>query len=209
MLFVVFLSLKLLMVVETASGQDKGKLAVVLGGSNFGGTGTGSLGGLWQFSNRFAVRPEFTISHVDNRFNFGSADQHTTTTNTGYGVSGLITVHKINSLRLYVSPRFAYAKSASNTTLTPSGGVGGGLGGALPGGSLGNVTSSYDVSGPYSGRVSFGGQYALNHHFSIFGESGVEDVLMQTPEGQTQYTSLTKQSTWQTVTTFGLLLYFR
>jgi len=197
-----------LLIAGTANGQSDRRLAVMPGGSSFGGTGTGSLGGLWQISNRFAVRPEFTIGHVDSRFTFGSTDQHTTTTNTGYGISGLITVHRMDSLRLYLSPRFAYSKSASNTTSIFSGSGLGTVGGA-PVGSVGTVTSSNDISGPYSGRVSFGGQYALNPHFGIFAESGVENVLMRTTQGQTQVGTSTKQSTWQTVTTFGVLLYFR
>jgi len=188
---------------EIVYGQDtSGKLAIVLGGSNFGGTGTGSVGGLWQITRHIAVRPEFTINHVDYRYQSGSFELHTTTTNTGYGISGPITIHNNDSLRLYISPRFAYARSATGTTQAFGGA---GLGGAPSGGLKG--TSSNVTSGPYSGRVSFGGQYAFNHRFSVFGETGVEDILMRT--NQTQFSNSTKQSTWQIVTAFGLLLYFK
>jgi hypothetical protein len=183
----------MLLCIEVVNGQDKpGKLAVVLGGSNFGGAGTGSVGGLWQITSRIAIRPEFTINHVDSR-SPGRNQPHMTTTSTGYGISGPITIHNNDSLRLYISPRFAYSRSDSTTTLITNAGVE-------------NSTSSV-TSGPYSGRVSFGGQYALNRHFSVFGETGVENLRM--PIAQTLFSSSTKQSTWQVVTAFGLLLYFK
>jgi len=208
MIPLVALSLMLL-AAQIVNGQDKwGKLAVVLGGSNFGGTGTGSLGGLWQITNRIAVRPEFTINHVDYRYQSGSFEQHTTTTNTGYGISGPITLHRNENLRLYISPRFAYARSASGTTFITGGGLGApGVG--TGGGTAATSASSSVTSGPYSGRISFGGQYALNRHLSVFGETGVEDILMRTHQGQSNFAASTKQSTWQIVTAFGFLLYFK
>jgi len=181
----------------SASAQDTGKFAVAVGTLNIGESASGSVGVLWQFAHRFAVRPDFTYSYKYSQYNnlsYGNPGfdytQHTTTTTTGLGISGPISIYSKDNLRLYVSPRFAFYRTSISSGVS------------------GSFHSSSESSswGPYSARLSFGAQYALSHRFAVYGDSGIENVWSKTPISQ--FGSSTRSSNWQTTTAIGLLVYF-
>ncbi len=122
-----------------------------------------SVGVLVRVTDNVAVRPELTFSQGSSTSTQavlpGVANSQTTldTSGVSVGASALVYVRRWDSLRAYVSPRFAY--SHNSTTV---------------GGAGGNVTGlSDDVSGSnYTVTGSFGAEYALGARFAVFGEIG-------------------------------------
>jgi len=149
-----------------ANAQEPGKLAAVVGASTSNLTGVGTAGALWQFSNHFAVRGDFSITHSYTAYHssYTQSTSEETSRAVAAGASVLITLHKQDNLRIYVSPRYAYSFKSYATEFT-------GEYTSPP------TSSSYDRSSyPKSWSASFGGQYNFSHRFGVFGESGVENV---------------------------------
>jgi hypothetical protein len=138
---------------RVASAQDEPKIGVTMGYPS-------AIGVQWQIADRIAVRPEITLTRStgDSTSNdlLGTAPLSTNdSTGVGVGLSALFYVARWESLRTYVSPRFAYSRTTTSATTTP-------------GSSTSDSTSSaYVTSG------SFGAQYSLGRHFGVFGEIGL------------------------------------
>ena len=168
-----------------ANAQEQGKLAVVVGASNSNLTESGTVGVLWQFANRFAVRSELSGMHTDRR----SSSPYSTSDNisrvVSFGVSGPITIHKQDSLRVYVSPRYARSYNFSKYKYQ-------------------STTQSVLTWTQYSVSGSFGGQYNFSRRFGVFGESGAEYMVSQPDSPYYQNTIYS----WKMASTVGLLLYF-
>src|SRR5438034_215792 len=112
-----------------ANAQEKGQAGLTMGYP-------ASVGLVWQPSDGFALRPEFSFSRtsIDSSLT-GSGD----TSSLGVGLSGLFYVGRWESLSAYVSPRFTYNRLSSESSGTV----------ALPA-----TTKTYSFTG------SFGSQYA-------------------------------------------------
>ena len=156
----------------SAAHAQEPKLALTMGYPS-------SIGVLWQASNRIAIRPETTFSKGSNDSSSTNSIAGTTTSSpsdgwaVGVGVSALFYLTRVDALRTYVTPRFAYSKTSSSTNLP------------------GNLaTSSTDLSS-YTTSASFGAQYALGRHFGVLGEIGVSYA-----------TTTTRSSVVETITTF-------
>ena len=135
-----------------------------------------SVGALWNVSERVALRPELSLIHTSDDGTsslaglFGSSGSSSSDLWTvGVGVSGLFYISKAESLRTYVSPRFAYTRtsiSGTNTSTTA----------ALPPIVIGGSTTTSTTSGAsaiYFVSGSFGAQYSLGSRFAVFGELGL------------------------------------
>ena len=126
-------------VCATANAQEAGQVGITMGYP-------ASIGVMWHVSDSVAVRPEIAFSTSSSSNDFG-AD---TTTVSG-GASGLFYVAKWDHVRAYVSPRFSYGHSTSDSTGT----IG-----------ITSKSSTYNVVG------SFGAQYTPHKRFAVFGETG-------------------------------------
>jgi opacity protein-like surface antigen len=156
-----------------ASAQDEPKAGLTV-------AFPGSVGLLWQLSERFAIRPDISLSW--------SSSESTTLTSLGgggllpsigfestsdtrsvnVGVSALFTVRRRDALRIYVAPRVGYTRSDTTITSTVSGPLPPGIpSGLFPPATRDNSNSGYAIAGV------FGAQYALSDRFALFGEAGV------------------------------------
>ena len=136
-----------------ASAQDEGKVGLTMGYPS-------AIGVLWHVTDRVAVRPEFTwslsstqtltLDDIAGTFEGSPTD----TWQAGVGLSGLFYLTKLDGLRTYVTPRFAYSQ------------VSAGLGGST-------LTAASSASKSYTWSGSFGAEYSLGRHFGLFGEFGL------------------------------------
>jgi hypothetical protein len=128
-----------------------------------------SVGVLCPLGAALAIRPELSFSQT-------SLDTTTLTPSIGgttsavslstganhltAGLSGLVYVRRWDALRAYVTPRFAFARTATTTTATPT--------------FAGTPVSPSSITHEYSVAGSFGAQYSVVRHLGLFGEVGVE-----------------------------------
>ena len=141
---------------RAAAAQDDPKVGVTMGYP-------GAVGVLWQATERIGLRPEFTVSRAssesvsasDQSLGIGASASPSDMWQTGVGLSALIYLTRVESLRTYVSPRFTYSQTSTSS--------------AVNGGPLSTASDSWS----YSTSGSFGAQYALGRHFGVFGEAGV------------------------------------
>jgi len=152
---------------SAAAAQDSPRFGIVM-------AYPAEAGVLWRVADRVAVRPEFNWTHSTTEstgtttvFTGTGVTTTTVTTTTssngaGYGVSGLWYLSRRDAFGLYLSPRFAYARTSS-TTDRPVLGLPN-----LPAPSpIANTTSTYTTSG------SFGAEYDFAKRFGVFAELGV------------------------------------
>ena len=114
-------------------------------------------------NDRVALRPEFTWTRSSNDSPgindpiLGTIASSTTFDNwqATLGLSALFYVTRVEHLRTYVSPRFAYSNTSSSSSVpnTP--------------------TSSAGRAWTYATSGSFGAEYAVGRHFAVFGELGL------------------------------------
>jgi hypothetical protein len=160
-----FLCLLVVGVCRPAFSQDDPTLGLVV-------AYPASVGVLWQVTDRVALRPDVSWSWSSTEsttsITTGSPPQTLSfeSSSTGhsatYGISGLVTLKQQESLRLYVGARAAYLR-ASTTFANPSV--------SFPGGVTVNMRNTRSTGPAFAGF--FGGQYALNRRFAIFGEAGL------------------------------------
>ena len=142
-----------------------------------------SVGLVWQPSDSFALRPEFSFATTSiDSSSTGLRDSNS----LGVGLSGLFYVGKWESLSTYVSPRFVYNRLSTS----PSGGS--------------TQSNAYSVTG------SFGTQYALSRRFGVFGEVGIgySHGHQEFETSSTFLNSTIDTDSWNTRTGVGLMLYF-
>jgi hypothetical protein len=141
---------------STAFAQDPGKVGLTMGYPS-------AVGLMIHLGDWLAIRPEFAFSQ-------NSLETETSSSATslqlnesdiwsyGVGISALFYLSDDDNLRTYLSPRFLYTRSATDTTSPGSG-------------SLPTLETKIRGSG-FSIAASFGAQYSLNRRFSVFGELG-------------------------------------
>ena len=130
-----------------AHAQDAGKAGITMGFP-------ASIGVLWHATDSVALRPEFTFSGASSESDGPGAiegDNWTVAT----GVSVLFYLTKQDNLRTYITPRIAYARTSSSTTIS-----------SITTSTTRNTTNSVGAFG------SFGAQYNLGDKFGVFGELG-------------------------------------
>jgi hypothetical protein len=186
---------------STARAQDEPRVGLVMGYPP-------AFGALWRLSDRVAVRPEITFtetatSTISNVLIFQGIPQTTITTAStgdnwavGVGASALIYVSRWESLRTYVSPRYAYSHTSSSNTSTSSS--------PLVSSPTTEFTSiSHSISG------SFGAEYSLARRFSVFGEVGV--VFAHNESANPTFTTSNSSSSGHSVavrSAAGVMLFF-
>ena len=136
-----------------AGAQDVPKIGLTMGYPS-------AIGVQWQIADRVAVRPEITLTRStgDSTSNdlLGTTPLSTNdSTGVGAGLSALFYVARWESLRTYVSPRFAYTRTTTSASTTPG------------------TSTSDSTTSAYSTSGSFGAQYSLGRHFGVFGEVGL------------------------------------
>src|SRR4051794_3734236 len=95
--------------------QEPGQVGLVIGYP-------ASVGVLWQVSDRFALRPELSLSQSSTDSTTSSPVGAFAVSNDNWqasvGASALCYVGKWESLRTYVSPRFAYSRTQVTSSST-------------------------------------------------------------------------------------------
>jgi len=190
-------------VASTVSAQESGQVGISMGYP-------GSIGLVWHVTDRLAVRPDFIFRGTSIDSN--SADQ--SSTNVGFGISGLFYLSRNDHLGIYVSPRYAYTHTSSDTeqdlfaNLSPAERL---LLGPLP-----TTFTSHTTTTTHSFSGSVGAQYALHRRFSVFGEAGfgysTSDLSTQLNASLPivfQPPSTDGPTTWGSQTAVGVILYFR
>lgn len=172
----------------SAAAQDAPKAGITMGFP-------GSIGVLWQVSERVAVRPELSFSLFSSSTASTLAaldDDQNDSWAFGTGVSVLFTVHKSDNLRTYVAPRFSYSRTSIDT---------------------GDTTES--AGNDYSAAGMFGAEYSLSRRFSVFGEVGADYSWQKSthtfsglPTSAPATTFTAKSHTLSTRTGVGVILYF-
>lgn len=166
-----------------AGAQDHGRAGVTIGYP-------GDVGVLWHASDSIAIRPVFTFNHSSSESGGGSRVDGW---GTGFGLSALFYLKKIDNVRTYVSPQFTYAHNSS--TSTPPSGV--------------PTAVSVDASGSSTGgNGAFGVQYTPSPHFAVYGELGVAFAHQKTTFTPSVSTGTSNKSTaWGSFAGVGIVFY--
>jgi hypothetical protein len=141
---------------STALAQDQGRVGLTMGYPT-------AVGLIVRVTDAVAVRPEFTLAQTsletDVSANAAGLELNSSDSwSYGVGLGALFYLGGEDNLRPYVSPRFQYARTATDTTSPTSG--------SLP-------PLETEVRGSaFAVAVSFGAQYSPNRRFSVFGELG-------------------------------------
>jgi opacity protein-like surface antigen len=122
-----------------------------------------AVGLIIHVTDSLAIRPEFAFTQSSLETEVSSSAVRLELNDSdiwsyGVGISALVYLSKDDDLRTYLSPRFAYSRSATDTTSPTSG--------SLP------VVETEIRGSTFSIAASFGAQYSLNRRFSVFGELG-------------------------------------
>ena len=199
---------------RAASAQDEPRVGIVMGYP-------ASVGVMWRISDRIALRPEIdadkssrevissvsiTLPPFPTLTPFPGIDPISRTTVTtidswqvSVGVSALFYLSKGDALRTYLSPRWAYSRSSSNSSSSEP---------ALDDSGSVFRTSAQSLSG------SFGAQYAISRRFSVFGELGgtfthVTDVPQESSSSSIVVSNLTTTARGVGIRSgVGIVLYF-
>lgn len=174
----------------------------------------GSIGAIWHITDAVAVRPDFLFRHLSS-----AEITESSSTTTGIGIAGIVYFSRIDSLRLYFEPRFAYTRTRSESEAITYSSIASSLSGSLT--SLGlntivpQVTAVTSTTTTKSGSGSFGAQYTLHRRFSVFGEAGIAyataDSSPSSPLATLAPTRLNARGprTWATQTAAGVVVYFK
>jgi len=173
-----------LLTAGVASAQEKGQLGLAMGFPT-------SVAFVWHPTENLGVRPDITFSHTSNDAEGAGAFDSDNSQFT-VGVSALFYLHKIDNLRPYLSPRFAYGRISSTTDVT----------------SLTGLPSFELTANSYSGSGSIGAQYAVSRRFSVFGETGLT-YSHQHAESKSSETTSQSSDAFSTRSSVGVILYFK
>ena len=146
-----------------------------------------AVGLVWQVSDRFALRPDVSITRTATNSR-GGFDSETTTDSwsVGVGLSGLIYITSWEDLRAYLSPRFAYTRYRATSDYY----------------AWNHRDSTKGRNYALSG--SFGAEYTLARRFSVYFEAG----LGYSDQHQRGSYSYNDESSWSTRTAVGAVFYF-
>jgi hypothetical protein len=144
-----------------ATAQERDRFGLVMGPP-------ASVGVIVPVATWLSLRPDVSVSRVSttsptvtstNGTVVGVSDSTFTSWNVTVGVSALFYAGRWDNLRTYVSPRFAFLKTAQSSTLP------------------GTFEANLDQIG-YLTSGSFGARYTLGPHFGVFGEVGLTHTYM-------------------------------
>jgi hypothetical protein len=189
--FAILVSLLALSNVHAARAQDRGQVGVVAGFP-------ASIGVIWYASDKVAVRPEFSFTTGSAEitttplFPAGSSTLESSSWSFSTGVSALFFVARTDALRMYVSPRYAYSHSSSDSSSSI-------------------VPETFEISGSGSGHQvagSFGAQYLLGQRFGVFGEIGAGFIHSTSKSGNAPIRSETTTNAFGTRGGVGVIVLF-
>jgi hypothetical protein len=144
-----------------ATAQERDRFGLVMGHP-------ASVGVIVPVATWLSLRPDVSVLRVSTksptvRLINGTvvdvSDSTFITWNVTVGVSALFYVGRWDNLRTYVSPRFAFLKTAQSSTVPET------L--EMSSGQIGYLTSG-----------SFGARYTLGLHFGVFGEVGLNHTYL-------------------------------
>ncbi len=115
-----------------------------------------SIGLLYHVSDKIAVRPDVAFSHSSGETDTPVGTLTSDSSSFSVGVSALFYLRDWDKLRTYVTPRYGYSRTNSDTDS------------AVLGGSFVHTSTTTHAFGGL-----FGAQYSLHRRFSVFGEVGV------------------------------------
>ena len=137
------------------SAQDEGRIGVTMGYPS-------ALGVLWRATDKIALRPEFTwaISSVDSSSSdsiAGSSPTSAPSTNwqAGAALGALFYLSRVNGFGAYLTPRLAYSRTSTTTSV------------------LGSAATTSSDGWAWTTSGAFGADYKLARHFGLFGEIGL------------------------------------
>jgi Outer membrane protein beta-barrel domain len=168
-------------IASTASAQERGDAGIVMGYP-------AAIGVTFHLTDTIAIRPEFSFTRTSTESSVLGTERTVDSWSTGVGASALFYVSRADSLRTYLSPRFSYGRSRSDSGVN------------LPIDGASTTNKTYSVAG------SFGAQYSLSDRFSAFGEVGLavsnSKTRIGTLAGESSGTS------WGTRSGVGVVVYF-
>jgi hypothetical protein len=159
----------------------------------------------WDLNERFALRLDGAYSHRDSSGDdvtsgtlFTSLGGNTvteerrthtdsTTTSSSIGIAGLVTIHRDDKMRLYLSPRLLFGFNRQNTTQTVTESLSGnptsgnGVIFGLPSSSPETV-SRKDSSTSTGAGISFGAVSNVFERVALFGELGATYTRSNAPQ---------------------------
>jgi hypothetical protein len=165
-----------------AFGQEQGNTGITMGYPE-------SFGVVVHVTDRFALRPEVTLSRASSEVEQALGDRGSRSWSVGVGLSGLFYVAEWDRVRAYVSPRYTYTRLESSIDLAPT----------FSGTSTSKTDSHLFV-------WSFGAQYWPHDHFSVFGEIGLGFSVQNSRSSLTSATG--EGHTLGTRTGAGIIFYF-
>jgi hypothetical protein len=164
-----------------AHAQEKGDVGITMGYP-------ASIGIIWHATERVAIRPELSFSHTSNESESAIGSSEGSSTSFGLGVSAVLYLRKWDRLQTYVSPRYTYSRTRSETEAS-----------VLGDGSK-SETDTHNIAG------YFGAQYSPHERFSIFGEVGLG--VAHSSGGIVGGFSEAHSTTTSTRTGVGVIFYF-
>jgi hypothetical protein len=160
-----------------AKAQDAPKMGLVAASS-------GTVGFIYQFNERLAVRPTLGFSH--NSTSTDPISSETSSTSWAPGVSVLFYSQKWDAVRAYVSPGYEYSHTSSSFTTTTT------------------TTEGTANTNLFSGSV--GAQYDPHPHFGAFGEVGL--AYSHRSSQTVGSTTVGKANAWAIRAAVGAIFYF-
>jgi hypothetical protein len=178
-----FLSLIVLLGIPChVSAQEKGHAGITMGYP-------ASIGLVYHVSDKIAVRPDFAFSHSTGETDTPVGSLTSDSSSFSVGVSALFYLREWDKLRTYVTPRYGFSRTTSDTDSI------------LVGGSLVHTST---ITHAFGGL--FGAQYSLHRRFSLFGEVGF-NVSHGTGTSNSSSTTSTSNSI-ASRTGAGVIFYF-
>jgi Outer membrane protein beta-barrel domain len=172
----------LLSMPAAVSAQDKGQTGITMGYP-------ASIGLVYHLSDKIAVRPDFAFTHSSGETDTPVGSIESDSSSFSVGVSALFYLREWDKLRTYVTPRYGFSRTSSDTNSIVIGGS-----------SVHTSTTTHAFGG------LFGAQYSLHRHFSVFGEVGV-NVSHGTGTSDSSVTTSTSNSI-ASRTGAGVIFYF-
>jgi opacity protein-like surface antigen len=163
-----------------------------------------AIGVLWNVSDRFALRPEVSVTRsTADSTTAGAAPivsslASSDTWSTGIGLSALWYFTSGDALRTYVSPRFAYSRATNTNSNTTTSGSS-------------TITGTNAVSATYAGSGSIGAQYSLHRRFAVFGELGITYTDVETETTSSNSPAFVVDTTGKTISVrsgVGVIVFF-
>jgi Outer membrane protein beta-barrel domain len=172
----------LLTIPVSVFAQDKGQAGITMGYP-------ASIGLVYHVSDKIAVRPDVAFSHSSGETDTPVGALTSDSSSFSIGVSALFYLREWDKLRTYVTPRYGYSRTSSETNSV-----------VLGGSSVETTTTTHAFGG------LFGAQYSLHRHFSVFGEVGVNVTHGTGRSDATTTTSTSNSITSRTGA--GVIFYF-